>query len=388
MVTKILHFADVHLGMTNFGHLDPQTGLHSRILEYLSALDCVVDAVEVYQPDVVLFAGDAFKTRTPSPTLVGHLSERFQAMADVAPVICVVGNHDRQKGGSGKRHAIDILSELHASYEIFVLDTVECLCTDTMCVITLPWFYEDEVSLPQVCQMIDAALEKAPPDLPKVLLGHAEVEGAVYNDAYVASFSLGGKGIVYPLSLLTEDFDYVALGHVHRYQALSQNPPVVYCGAIERVTWADRDEPKGFVTAEVSLGRAGWKFHDSHAREMVQIDLPYDRGFSRRLSEYGVDGKIVRVHISTKKPLGRSALISEIGSALRGNYLLDGVSITDLSKADRQPFDGQRFESKSAFELLELYLRGQYPNDDNRVSTLLDTAHKMIEEHDADLQAC
>ena len=379
MSAKILHFADVHLGMTNFGHLDSETGLSSRILEFLDALDCVADAAEVYRPDLILFAGDAFRTRMPNPSLVSHFSERIQRMADVAPVICVVGNHDRQRGGSGKRHSISILSELHANFEIRVCDTVERLCTDKICVVTLPWFYADESSLEEICSDLDEALEKVPEDLPVVLLGHCEVEGAVYNDLYAAKFSLGGKSIVYPLSIFEEGWDYVALGHVHKHQCLCKDPPVVYAGAIERIDWGERNEPKGFITADVSPGKAIWAFHNSYAREMVQIDLPYDKHFQQMLRDRPVDDCLVRVSVTTKKHVGRDKILSEINQALQGSYFLDRVDISDLSQEERRPFEGQRIESKSMFELLEMYLQEKYPDNDSWVDTCLDVAHKMIE---------
>ena len=40
---KILHFSDLHLGVESYGRIDPATGLSSRLLDFLSALDQVVD---------------------------------------------------------------------------------------------------------------------------------------------------------------------------------------------------------------------------------------------------------------------------------------------------------------------------------------------------------
>jgi len=40
---KILHFADLHLGVETYGRPDPDTGLSSRLLDFLAALDRVVD---------------------------------------------------------------------------------------------------------------------------------------------------------------------------------------------------------------------------------------------------------------------------------------------------------------------------------------------------------
>ena len=39
---KILHFADLHLGVESYGRIDPATGLSSRLIDFLAALDQVV----------------------------------------------------------------------------------------------------------------------------------------------------------------------------------------------------------------------------------------------------------------------------------------------------------------------------------------------------------
>src|SRR5512143_1227592 len=70
-VTKInvLHFADIHIGMENYGHIDSGTGINSRVIDFLRRFDEVIDYGLSHDVDLVIFAGDAFKTRDPSPTL-------------------------------------------------------------------------------------------------------------------------------------------------------------------------------------------------------------------------------------------------------------------------------------------------------------------------------
>ena len=54
---KILHFADLHIGVETYGHTDPSTGLSTRLNDILSALDRVVDYALENQVDLVLFCG-------------------------------------------------------------------------------------------------------------------------------------------------------------------------------------------------------------------------------------------------------------------------------------------------------------------------------------------
>ena len=56
---KIIHFADLHIGMENYGSIDPATGLSSRLAEFLKSLDELVKYAQNQKVDAVLFAGDA-----------------------------------------------------------------------------------------------------------------------------------------------------------------------------------------------------------------------------------------------------------------------------------------------------------------------------------------
>ncbi|MQY72420.1 MAG: exonuclease SbcCD subunit D, partial [Dehalococcoidia bacterium] len=78
---KILHFADLHLGVESYGHIDPATGLSSRLLDFLFALDQVVDYALENKVDLVLFCGDAYKTREPTQTQQREFAKRINRLS-------------------------------------------------------------------------------------------------------------------------------------------------------------------------------------------------------------------------------------------------------------------------------------------------------------------
>ncbi|MCX6039213.1 MAG: C39 family peptidase, partial [Chloroflexi bacterium] len=65
---KLLHFADAHIDMANYGRHDPETGLPLRVLDFLKSLDAIIEAAIAEKVDLVIFAGDAYRDRTPAPT--------------------------------------------------------------------------------------------------------------------------------------------------------------------------------------------------------------------------------------------------------------------------------------------------------------------------------
>ncbi|KAB2862544.1 MAG: exonuclease SbcCD subunit D, partial [Anaerolineae bacterium] len=91
---KLLHFADVHIGMENYGRTDPSTGLSTRVMDFLRRMDEMVGFAEQRAIDLAIFAGDAFKTRNPNPTFQREFAWRILDLAKICPVVLLVGNHD------------------------------------------------------------------------------------------------------------------------------------------------------------------------------------------------------------------------------------------------------------------------------------------------------
>jgi DNA repair protein SbcD/Mre11 len=103
---KILHFADAHIDMANYGRHDPQTGLPLRVLDFLKSLDTIVDAAITEKVDMVIFAGDAYKDRSPAPTFQREWGRRIIRLSRAGiPTFLLVGNHDMSPA-AGRAHAI------------------------------------------------------------------------------------------------------------------------------------------------------------------------------------------------------------------------------------------------------------------------------------------
>ena len=64
---NVLHFADIHIGMENYGHIDSSTGINSRVIDFLRRFDEVIDYGLSRDVDLVIFAGDAFNRGAGGP---------------------------------------------------------------------------------------------------------------------------------------------------------------------------------------------------------------------------------------------------------------------------------------------------------------------------------
>ncbi|NLE77549.1 MAG: exonuclease subunit SbcD, partial [Chloroflexi bacterium] len=139
---RLLHFADFHLGTENYGRLDPATGLSGRVLDFLRCLDFLVDTALQESVDLVLFAGDAYKTRDPSPTHQREFALRIRRLAEEGvQVLLLVGNHD-MPGATGRANSVDIFHTL-AVPNVTVANRLRLHRLETRSgpvqVVTLPW---------------------------------------------------------------------------------------------------------------------------------------------------------------------------------------------------------------------------------------------------------
>jgi exonuclease SbcD len=268
---KVVHFADAHIDMANYGRHDPETGLPLRVLDFLKSLDTIVDTAVAEKADLVIFAGDAYKDRSPAPTFQREWGRRILRLSKAGiRTLLLVGNHDLSPA-LGRAHAIQEFETLEIPY-VTVLSKPQFLGPDELGlpvqVIAIPWvsrsglvasmdtegadssevFADIEARL---TDLVNLWLEKADPGLPIILTAHASVQGAKYGSERTVML---GADMVLPGSLVRDPrLDYVALGHIHKPQDLNENahPPVIYPGSIERVDFGEASDDKFFVIAEV-----------------------------------------------------------------------------------------------------------------------------------------
>ncbi|MBE0696052.1 MAG: exonuclease subunit SbcD, partial [Anaerolineaceae bacterium] len=230
-MTRILHFADAHIDIITHGRHDPQTGLPVRTLDFLKSLDTIVDAAITEQVDLVIFAGDAYKDRTPVPTFQREWGKRIMRLSQAGiPTLLLVGNHDLSPA-SGRAHAMQEYETLSVPH-IQVISRPCLLGPDQLeglplQVIGLPWvsrsslmaalqmsssepievFTELETRLTDLVQIW---LDQVDRSLPVILVAHASVQGALYGGERSVML---GNDLVLPGSLVRDPrFSYVALG--------------------------------------------------------------------------------------------------------------------------------------------------------------------------------
>ena len=270
---KLLHFADAHIDMANYGRHDPETGLPLRVLDFLKSLDTIVDAAINEKVDMVIFAGDAYKDRSPAPTFQREWGKRIMRLSQAKiPTLLLVGNHDMSPA-TRRAHAIQEFKTLQVPF-VQVLDEPAFLTPNELWglpvqVIAMPWITRSGLMAAtgetnsteafsrieeNIGELIEGWLAEADSALPIILTAHASIEGAKFGGERLVML---GNDLVLSGSLVkNKKFNYVAMGHIHKPQDVNEGyqPPVVYPGSIERVDFGEANEDRFFVIAHIEKG--------------------------------------------------------------------------------------------------------------------------------------
>lgn len=405
---KLLHFADAHIDMANYGRHDPVSGLPLRVLDFLKSLDTIVDTAIERKVDLVIFAGDAYKDRSPAPTFQREWGKRIMRLSQAKiPTLLLVGNHDISPA-IGRAHALQEFKTLQVPY-VKVLDAPELLKPNDLWglplqVIAMPWIARSglmaatgETDSTQafsrieenISELIGGWIEECDPSMPIILTAHASIEGAKFGGERLVML---GNDLVLTGSLVKNPkLSYVAMGHIHKPQDVNEGkqPPVVYPGSIERVDFGEAKEERFFVIANVEKGRdteVEWiqltgvrKFIDrrtslkssEEAAKQLKEALPSPKEMSEAI-----------VRLTVEYPREWDSLIDE--SSLR-KYAADAFEFHFVKRPQIESRvridEGQVVSSLSPMDLLEQYFNASKTANADELKTL---AQEIISEDSFD----
>ena len=226
---KLLHLSDIHLGKRLFGCslYDDHEHILAQILDLAARPDV----------DAIIIAGDVYNRAQPQPDAITQFSSFLTRLAALSkPVLIIRGNHD---GEAQLAYAAPLLAAANIHFsEIFSGTTTRVTLSDAhgpVHIHLLPFikpaqarrFFPD-TKIETYADAVSAVLANTEldPAARSILVTHQYVLGAQTSDS--EERSIGGVDQIPPA--VFSDFDYVALGHLHKSQTLSHGR-IRYCGA-------------------------------------------------------------------------------------------------------------------------------------------------------------
>lgn len=198
---------------------------------------------------------------------------------------------------------------------------------------------------------------------------------------------IGRDVAVFKSTLTDPAWDYVALGHIHRHQNLTEGesgvPPVVYSGSLERIDFGEERETKGFCWIMLERGNTQWEFVPVAARPFVTIRVDV-RGSQdptatvlEAIERHKIGDAVVRVQIETTIEKEAELREREIDQALGKSYFVAAIQ-KEVDRPARSRLGTESPEALSPLELLERYLTAKETLVERR-KTLLSRAKEIMQ---------
>jgi DNA repair protein SbcD/Mre11 len=252
---KLLHFSDTHLGFSEYNKIDPESGLNQREQDFYVAWQQVMQGIFLHKPDVIIHAGDLFHTPRPSNRAIHVALESIQKISDAGiPFILISGNHEtpRIRTTGSIFESIDLFPNVYAAYqsryEKFTVNNIDFHC--------LP-----HCSLTEEMDASYEALVKGVTGDANVLISHGAWGGKEYG---MGEFN--EQRLPDPENLTGKAFNYIALGHYHRYVAVKEN--ACYCSSTERTSLNEHDSTCGYLIVDFESGER--TYHEIKTRAMIK----------------------------------------------------------------------------------------------------------------------
>lgn len=253
---KFLHISDLHIGkrVNEFSMTEDQKYILNQILRI----------AEQERAEAVLIAGDVYDKSMPSAEAVQIFDWFLTGLADLGKtVIAVSGNHDSPEriafGGELMRgrgvyvspvyrgEALEV--ELRDEYGDISVHLLPFLKPATLRHALEGRQEEEENRLPESYQeALEIAVKRMEIDVKKrnILVAHQFVTGAGRCDS--EEVSVGGLDNVD--ASVFDDFDYVALGHIHSPQSVGRET-VRYCGTPLKYSFSEAEQEKSVTVLEM-----------------------------------------------------------------------------------------------------------------------------------------
>lgn len=246
---KLFHLSDLHLGkrLNEFSMTEDQNYILKEILTIIGR----------ERPDGVIIAGDVYDRSIPSEEAMKLWDGFLISLAEKkVPVFAISGNHDSAIRFSDHGELIDAAGihlspvydgvtkchELKAgdvSVNIYMLPFIRPALVRSI-------FPDEEINdYTDACRVAISHMD-VDKDKTNILIAHQFVTGAVRCES--EEITVGGLDNVD--ASVFNDFDYVALGHIHGKQKIGRET-VRYCGTPLKYSFSEKDHQKSITVVDI-----------------------------------------------------------------------------------------------------------------------------------------
>lgn len=272
---RIVFLADTHLGFDM--PVRPRVTRRRRGPDFFENYQRVLAAAAAPPAHLVVHGGDLlFRRRVPA-ALVQRAMLPLKRLADSGvPVYLVPGNHERSEIPFG-------MLAIHPNIHIFDRPRTFVAAGNGLRIALGGFPYCRDGVRARFRELVEVTGVLATQADVRLLCVHQCFEGATVGPHH---YTFRHAPDVVRMEDVPPTVAAVLAGHIHRHQVLTADQegrpaavPVLYPGSIERTSFAEKDEPKGYLVLDVEPGNgaggvlAHWEFRALPTRPMVVCEL-------------------------------------------------------------------------------------------------------------------
>lgn len=334
---KIIHTADWHLGDRLGPRIDRTADLRVRV-------ERVAQLCEQHSADVLLIAGDIFSEDASVDHMtesLGHISKTFEPFfRRGGTIVAITGNHDRDGRINFTRSGMKLAAPIGAKDGVLQsgrLHIINGLTYGNLVsasgqqvqFVFVPYpfrsRYELESSGVQSLEQEHNQLREKVANwvsdvsnrpsfnakLPTVLTAHLHVRGTEAHSLYKLTER---DDILFNMADLSPSWAYVALGHIHKPQAVNGQANVRYPGSLDRLDFGETHDEHGVLLVEI--GPSGL------VREPIHLPIPATPFHRVHLTNPETELK----ELSTKYPDRETSIFKVTVDATQANISRDELT--------------------------------------------------------------
>ncbi|MBN1971407.1 MAG: DNA repair exonuclease [Candidatus Delongbacteria bacterium] len=254
---KIIFLSDTHLGF-DFP-LSERRISNNRGEDFFKSFESVLDFAKKDNADLVLHGGDLFyRSKVPYfiRDRVYDMISTFTSRTKI-PFCIVPGNHERSKLPE---------SLFIPNNQFYCFDNAESFDFENVSIFGFP--YENGKLNQNFTGLQNSLLKNLDVERFNILVMHHIISGSKVENH---TFHQGDD--VIDIKDISEKFDLVLCGHIHRHQVLQKGKrKIIYSGSTERTSTQEINEIKGFVQIIISDKSYNYKFIPLYSRPMFKIN--------------------------------------------------------------------------------------------------------------------
>jgi len=338
-MSNVIILGDPHIGKgVSFGKIGIGSNLNSRVADQLNLLEWTLDMAISSDASNIIITGDIFDDPKPPPSLITlFMSWLNKCKVHGIYVRIILGNHDVLRSGNILYSPLDIINEADLE-NVSIYKNINTIFVGTTAFTFVPFkdrkssgSASNATAIEMIKESLTYELTGIPMTYRKVLIGHLAIAGSIPVGDEIDDMN---NELFCPINMF-EGYDYVWMGHVHKPQVMSKNPPVFHIGSMDISNFGEIDQKKHIVILSCDSGKFIEECLPTRPLRKVSITIPKN---IKKPTEYVVkeidklgpifNKSIVRVEVALSSPESKSINKSTIEKLLisKGAFNIAGIA--------------------------------------------------------------